>query len=230
MIRRPPRSTLFPYTTLFRSVVERNPARAKFTKPTTGAKLDKGTYDSAQACRILDVVDGSFIEPAVILSLFGSCRVGESLSPYLSEVEGVTASNGMTGAYVNIMRQVGDNGGVTESTKTACSARTVVVVGKPARRLLAVRDAAINDGLLWLSDNGLRQPISQRALNNEWKRLMSDSDMELHPFRNLRNSWRTYMDWEMHVEQSKLEKIMGHGGSRAPGCSRRPMPLRALFC
>src|SRR3712207_7259811 len=29
MIRRPPRSTLFPYTTLFRSGQERNPARAR---------------------------------------------------------------------------------------------------------------------------------------------------------------------------------------------------------
>src|SRR2546422_7491348 len=30
MIRRPPRSTLFPYTTLFRSVIEFDPARAPF--------------------------------------------------------------------------------------------------------------------------------------------------------------------------------------------------------
>src|SRR5256885_3406578 len=33
MIRRPPRSTLFPYTTLFRSVAEKGPVAASFFAP-----------------------------------------------------------------------------------------------------------------------------------------------------------------------------------------------------
>src|SRR5436309_6066433 len=36
MIRRPPRSTLFPYTTLFRSVISENIANADSTAPTAG--------------------------------------------------------------------------------------------------------------------------------------------------------------------------------------------------
>src|ERR1039457_7440149 len=35
MIRRPPRSTLFPYTTLFRSVTVHSPAPASMTQPPT---------------------------------------------------------------------------------------------------------------------------------------------------------------------------------------------------
>src|SRR2546423_9881644 len=37
MIRRPPRSTLFPYTTLFRSGVSRRPARCSRTMPSRAA-------------------------------------------------------------------------------------------------------------------------------------------------------------------------------------------------
>src|SRR5256885_13276433 len=39
MIRRPPRSTLFPYTTLFRSMPDTNPARVLRKKPTWAEKL-----------------------------------------------------------------------------------------------------------------------------------------------------------------------------------------------
>src|SRR5258706_6902851 len=41
MIRRPPRSTLFPYTTLFRSLVRAAPGRA-YPKPTVGAVVVSG--------------------------------------------------------------------------------------------------------------------------------------------------------------------------------------------
>src|SRR5690348_17437860 len=44
MIRRPPRSTLFPYTTLFRSLVERNSAA-----PTTDAQSNSGATSRRSA-------------------------------------------------------------------------------------------------------------------------------------------------------------------------------------
>src|SRR3712207_8507119 len=40
MIRRPPRSTLFPYTTLFRSPVQRRPAR-RHLRPALGDRADR---------------------------------------------------------------------------------------------------------------------------------------------------------------------------------------------
>src|SRR5256884_4955380 len=42
MIRRPPRSTLFPYTTLFRSTPTPSGSKSKFTHPTLGASA-RGT-------------------------------------------------------------------------------------------------------------------------------------------------------------------------------------------
>src|SRR2546426_9163010 len=39
MIRRPPRSTLFPYTTLFRSVIDRRSVHQITKKPPTGRSL-----------------------------------------------------------------------------------------------------------------------------------------------------------------------------------------------
>src|SRR3712207_6901878 len=50
MIRRPPRSTLFPYTTLFRSVIEANP-RASRTVPFISKAV--GVPLAKMACRIM---------------------------------------------------------------------------------------------------------------------------------------------------------------------------------
>src|SRR2546427_6830803 len=43
MIRRPPRSTLFPYTTLFRSLVANQPAGFSYNDPVTNVKIWKVT-------------------------------------------------------------------------------------------------------------------------------------------------------------------------------------------
>src|SRR3712207_8722597 len=54
MIRRPPRSTLFPYTTLFRSGLSRPPGSSAATTvwPSTGP--DKGACSGSARCRDLD--------------------------------------------------------------------------------------------------------------------------------------------------------------------------------
>src|SRR2546430_8823945 len=39
MIRRPPRSTLFPYTTLFRSLLHRNPRGSGLFRPSSGCRV-----------------------------------------------------------------------------------------------------------------------------------------------------------------------------------------------
>src|SRR3712207_7166681 len=51
MIRRPPRSTLFPYTTLFRSLVERvRPASGRATAP-PGPGVSRGSFSRAMSER-----------------------------------------------------------------------------------------------------------------------------------------------------------------------------------
>src|SRR5258708_29233316 len=59
MIRRPPRSTLFPYTTLFRSVVPDRGVRARYAMPTrrsrgTGSRRDR-RYLRVPEARAVDV-------------------------------------------------------------------------------------------------------------------------------------------------------------------------------
>src|SRR3712207_8193471 len=45
MIRRPPRSTLFPYTTLFRSPIQNEPPMIKSTAPRTLAGISSSTAE-----------------------------------------------------------------------------------------------------------------------------------------------------------------------------------------
>src|SRR2546422_4390678 len=59
MIRRPPRSTLFPYTTLFRSVprcpTERTPSyRRRTSPPTASASRSRGPSSAARSCGRLE--------------------------------------------------------------------------------------------------------------------------------------------------------------------------------
>src|SRR3989442_14612108 len=61
MIRRPPRSTLFPYTTLFRSVVRVEPAAEPGDGATDGhgAYLDRGQVEADRLRRKLVLPDGA---------------------------------------------------------------------------------------------------------------------------------------------------------------------------
>src|SRR2546422_4113630 len=63
MIRRPPRSTLFPYTTLFRSTLARDPRRK--TRPFF-SRLEDNARVLREAYRVLadDVHRGEFVPPA----------------------------------------------------------------------------------------------------------------------------------------------------------------------
>ena len=193
-------------------VIPSNPARIKYQMPTAIKKRDSGTYTLSDSMKILDACRGSFIEGAVISSLFGSCRVGESLSPMVGEVQEAKSSNGMTAAYFEVSRQVSNDGTLSAALKNESSRRVVVFVGKVAERMLEIQARNASEGLKWLSDNGCGEYVIQRAANAEWKRIVKRAGIEAHPYRNLRNSWRTFMEWELHVDASKLEKMMGHKG------------------
>src|SRR5256885_16154710 len=52
MIRRPPRSTLFPYTTLFRSATSRTTSRPRAACP-AGSERRAGKRDRRSACQLL---------------------------------------------------------------------------------------------------------------------------------------------------------------------------------
>lgn len=204
-------SSVFEHAVRYEAI-DRNPMRVKYRMPEGGMKRDKGVYDFGQSIAILKAARGSFIEPSVILSLFGSCRVGESLSATPDDVEGSTASNGMTGCTVRICRQINRDGGVESSMKTEQSERTVVLAGPPAERLLEIASDVKASGGMWLCDDGTGEPIGQRPAVREWRRIAESAGLPSYQFRNLRNSWRTYSEWELGIDPSKLEVLMGHKG------------------
>lgn len=188
-------------------VMGSNPARGKYRMPSRVERThDKGVWTYREAVAAADALRGTPSYMPAILSLFGSCRVAESLGPRvdLGEVR-PWESHGMTLAVVDIRRQVGRKGEVREATKNDQSARTVVVPEPWSLDVLAVTSP-------WLCDRGDGTVPSQRQLSYAFGRALRSAGIEPIPFRNLRNSWRTFMRWELGVPEDMCEKIMGHVG------------------
>lgn len=193
-------------------LLDRNPLRIKYRMPTAGEQRDKSVYDLKESLAILRAARGSYAESAIILALFGSCRVGESIAVAVEDVEPMTAGNGMAGCAVRISKQVDKTGEVEDMLKTRWSERHVVLAGEPAVRLLQIAKGRRAESLPWLCDDGTGQPVLPRYVAAEWRRVAESAGVEYHILRNLRNSWRTYMDWELGVDAAKLETLMGHKG------------------
>ena len=58
-----------------------------------------------------------------------------------------------------------------------------------------------------MTGNGGGEPSVQKTMRRAWMR-----DGGEHPFRNLRNSWQTWMRWELRVPPYLIEPMMGHVG------------------
>lgn len=141
--------------------------------------------------------------PAIMCGL-ASCRPGEALGPLRAEVR-EAESSGMALAVVDLVRQVDESGEVREGLKTDSSERPVVVPEPWSLDLLAV-------GTEWLCDDGCGEPVSRWAVREAWLAALSRAGLPALPMRNLRNSWRTYMRWELGVPEDMLEAMMGHAG------------------
>ena len=164
----------------------------------------KDIYTLDEACRAIEAARGTVAYMPAVLSAIGSCRVGEALAPTASDVTAREAS-GMTVAVVDVHRQVDRGGRVLDRLKTAQSARPVVIPEPWSLDVLAV-------GSGWLCDGGDGSPCSQRVAGKAWLDALSEAGVEPIPMRNLRNSWRTFMRWELGVPEDMLEKMMGHVG------------------
>ena len=56
MIRRPPRSTLFPYTTLFRSATPHNPHKVLIRKSYSSLKKSDKRLDNSESTHLVDLL------------------------------------------------------------------------------------------------------------------------------------------------------------------------------
>src|SRR3712207_6918832 len=85
MIRRPPRSTLFPYTTLFRS------ARHGPCRPAPGARA-----------RPRGDAEGRGVSTAVVLMAYGSPERPEDIRQYLEDIREDRKSTRLNSSHANI--------------------------------------------------------------------------------------------------------------------------------
>lgn len=193
-------------------LIDGNPLSKRYRTGSGEQTADRGIYALDQLLAVARAARGSFIEGAVLLAAFGSCRVGESLGVMCSEVE-AAESDGVEVACAPVVRQV-DNatGKVVERLKNSQSRRWVVVPGPVGSRLLEVAREGSGRGDAWLCDRGDGRPISQGVLGKEWRSVVEKAGVEHHPFRNLRSSWLTFMRWELMVDPAMLEPMMGHAG------------------
>lgn len=182
-----------------------NPMRERYVMPgrSTVAERDKGTWTLAGLRGVWERLYGTWMEAAFLLSAFGSARVGESLGVLAGEVERHDL-DGVPVALVPITRQVAHHGArMAERTKTVESARWLVLVGSAAARLCDIAESMPPD---WpLTNDGMGNVVSQGRFTDCWRR----EGME-HPYRNLRNSWQTWVRWELGLETRYIEVLMGH--------------------
>lgn len=182
-----------------------NPMRERYVMPgrSTVSERDKGTWTLTEIRAVWERLRGTWMEPAFLLSAFGSARVGESLGVLAGEVERCDI-DGTPVALVPIQRQVAHHGArIAERTKTTESSRWIVLVGSAATRLCDIAESMPPD--CPLTNDGAGNVVPQGRYTDNWRRM----NME-HPYRNLRNSWQTWMRWELGLETRYIEVLMGH--------------------
>ena len=184
-----------------------NAFREKYLMPSrsTTTRQDDGIWTLAQLGETWARIHGAWYEAAFVLAGFGGLRVGESLGVRAEDVTDATR-DGVPVALVRVARQVAASGEVTERLKNHQSARTVPVVGRAGLWIIDHARNGGDDGG-WMTGNGIGGPTIQRTLRKAWAR-----DGGEHPFRNLRNSWQTWMRWELRVPPYLIEPMMGHAG------------------
>lgn len=192
-------------------VVDANVARRPYRMPRAHEDRADGAYTLAELDRIAGAARGSATEAAVLLMAFGSCRTGESLGVRACEVARAS-SHGLGLTTAEVVRQVGNDGTVSAdgSLKNRQSVRTVVVPPPWGDRLWELACEARARGDEWLCDDGLGSPLAQPALRRDWAAAADAAGLPRKAPRAARRSWETFMRWDMGVDRSKIEQMMGH--------------------
>ena len=198
------------FATLY-EVIPVNVARRPYRIPTAHEDRSDGAFTLAELDRIATAARGLYCEAAILLMCFGSCRVGESLAVRVGEVSRVS-SHGLDLTTASIVRQMNSDATLSEDgrLKNRQSVRAVVVPPPWGDRLWGLAEAAQGAGDAWLCDGGHGRPASQYNLRNDWRRAVVAAGLPYRQPRAARRSWETYMRWEMGVEQSRIEQMMGH--------------------
>lgn len=202
-------------------VAQSNPCSARYRMPKAPAReRTRDVYTLEALTSVLAAVKGTPAYLPAVLCGTASCRLGEALGAKAEDVVRVE-SHGQVLAAVRIERQVDRSGEVLGTLKTRRSERWVVVPEPWSADVLAV-------GTPWLCDLGDGSPMGQAAARRAWKRALGAAGLEYVPLQNLRNSWRTFMRWELRVPEDMCEKMMGHAG-KGVGEIHYDRPERDVF-
>lgn len=199
-----------------REAIAVNPSRAKMNKSALGEERDKGIWTLEQLDEMAWRSRGEIFFHSILLMAFASCRPGESLGPKLSEIRPAEC-RGMLFAEVDIVRQVVNDGTLTSDSdlKNEFSPRKVYVPDPWCRPVLNAAQKP-SEGQILLSDAGYGTHFKQyrisRALSSAF-RSGRMGDLERHPWKNIRPSWQTWINWRNHIDHERREKLMGHTGS-----------------
>ena len=201
-------------------IVDGNVASRSYRMPKRVERThDKDVYTLSELTAALDAVRGTVAYIPAVLCGLASCRPGEALGPMRAEVH-EASHGGMTLAVVDLVRQVDRDGHVVEGLKTTHSERPVVVPEPWSLDVLSQPGP-------WLVGSGER-PVSQGVVKRAWFSSLGDAGVEAIPFRNLRNTWRTFMRWDLKLPEDLLEAMMGHVG-RNVGEAHYDRPREEVF-
>ena len=193
----------------------------KYVMPTKKTRIrSKKVYGFEEALTVLGKLRGTVLEAPFILSCFGSCRPGEALGVKVDEVNPWDCGDTVL-AVVDVVRQMPQHGCEPMpdgQLKTDRSVRTIVIMPQAGKRLLEIANERRSLGSPWLCDRGDGLPMCRGTLNDRWRRACDHGDIEHIPWQNLRNSWRTIAEMELHMPWDLMEMLMGHA---LPGVSGR---------
>lgn len=185
-----------------------NKFRLGYELPDKKTKKSDGMYTLAQANEVFEFMRGKTCEPALILQLFGSCRVGESLAVKRSEVQ-TAECMGMTFALVPIVRQMShrDKLRTDEDLKNSQSVRTIIIPEPYSTRLLELSSGTAARESEWLFPYYDGSVITYSRFMRIWNH---ESKPYTIPPSNMRRSWRTFAQYEWSIDYDTCELLMGH--------------------
>lgn len=176
----------------------------KYRMPRSGVKRDSGIWTLGELLDMWSALQGSPLLAPFVLCGFGGCRVGESLAVLGEEVRAVEL-DGLVYAVAPIVREMDNRTRFPVDRVKTEQSRREVAVPPPMSSALIGRTG-------WLSDRGTGDPTTQQQLRVIWKRECDRIGFAHHPFKNLRNSWRTWMA-STGIPTEIVEKMMGHVGT-----------------
>ena len=200
-----------------------NPAGARYRMPRGVERVrSRDVLTLSETVSAIEAARGTAAYLPSIMCGLASCRVGEAFGPRVDMGEVRRAEvGGMTVAVVDVTRQIDARGHELPSLKTPQSERPVIVPSPWSEDVLSQYGP-------WLCDDGCGRPVPRRAARDAWLAACERAGVSPIPLQNLRNSWRTFMRWELGVAEDMLEAMMGHAG-RGVGEVHYDRPREEVF-